>query len=400
MSSSRVPDGVKLFIGQVPKEYTEKDVRDVFEPYGEIYSFNMLMDKEKGEHKGCCFLTYYDNESSKAAVESLHGKITLPGARNPIQVKPAASEVLPENRKLFCGMLARSLDEDGVRSMFSQFGSIEDVTVLRQNGVSKGCAFVLFETRQQAQNAIKVLHHSRTMEGCSSPMVVKLADSDKDKMARNMRTGSVLPSTPAYNTLAQSTAMTGGDSVSQLQQQAIFYQQLFNQLVLPQIMAGNLPQAGQPGAVSALVNALATQAQTMEQQSSSQVVNNTLPAQLPQYGVLPQSSYAPYGAPQPQQQLTAEGKQKEGPEDANLFIYQLPPEYTDADLMQLFTPFGNVLSVKVFRDKYTQQSKRFGFVSFETESSASNAITSMNGFVIGNKRLRVAVKKKKDSKPY
>ena len=44
-----------------------------------------------------------------------------------------------------------------------------------------GCAFVTFSTRQTAITAIKAMHHSQTMEGCSSPVVVKFADTQKEK---------------------------------------------------------------------------------------------------------------------------------------------------------------------------------------------------------------------------
>jgi CUG-BP- and ETR3-like factor len=50
----------------------------------------------------------------------------------------------------------------------------------------------------------------------------------------------------------------------------------------------------------------------------------------------------------------------EGPAGANLFIYHLPRDLTDADLATLFAAFGSVISAKVFVDKKTAESKGFG----------------------------------------
>eukprot|EP00091_Calanus_sinicus_P025703 TRINITY_DN9958_c0_g1_i1.p1 TRINITY_DN9958_c0_g1~~TRINITY_DN9958_c0_g1_i1.p1 ORF type:complete len:158 (+),score=23.30 TRINITY_DN9958_c0_g1_i1:661-1134(+) len=64
-------------------------------------------------------------------------------------------------------------------------------------------------------------------------------------------------------------------------------------------------------------------------------------------------------------------------------------------------PFGNVISSKVFIDRATNQSKCFGFVSFDNPTSAQAAIQAMNGFQIGMKRLKVQLKKPRDiNRPY
>jgi hypothetical protein len=95
-----------------------------------------------------------------------------------------------------------------------------------------------------------------------------------------------------------------------------------------------------------------------------------------------------YGAPRPHHLPGYEG-----PHGANLFIYHLPPDYSDDDLLSHFGRFGNILSAKVFVDKATGCSKGFGFVSYDNAESANQAISTMNGFQVGKKRLKVELKK-------
>ena len=65
---------------------------------------------------------------------------------------------------MFVGMLSKSVQEDDVRVMFQEYGVVEEVTVLRdKEGNSKGCAFVKFGSRQEAQAAINKMHGSQIM---------------------------------------------------------------------------------------------------------------------------------------------------------------------------------------------------------------------------------------------
>ncbi|CAF2249706.1 unnamed protein product [Rotaria magnacalcarata] len=181
------PDTIKMFCGQIPRNMHESELREMFEQFGPVFQLNVLRDKQTGESKGCCFVTFYSRKSALDAQNALHNLRTLNGSHHPIQMKPADTENRNE-RKLFVGMVSKNLDEQNIRGIFQSYGIIEDCTVLRDaNGKSRGCAFVTFQKRQCALNAIKSMHQSQTMEGCSSPLVVKFADTPKDKETKKMQ---------------------------------------------------------------------------------------------------------------------------------------------------------------------------------------------------------------------
>jgi CUG-BP- and ETR3-like factor len=436
------PDTLKLFVGQVPKTFEEKDLRPYLEQYGPVLELSILRDKLTKIHKGCAFVTYVNKTSAEHAQAGLHDKVLLPGMTRPLQVKPAGSDARSELRKVFVGMLSKTCTEDDVRLMFEAYGVVEEVTVLRdKEGQSKGCAFIKFSNRQQAQMAINKMHGSQVMavrekndcregvavdlvlQGASSPLVVKYADTEKERQARRMQ--------KAMQQFAQLNIAPAAFPLLSPQYPYLYAQLIQQQAAvagLAQASAAASPYAASPLTVTGLLSPTSPSHHGVATVSplgssaagtpvglpspglppsmpalspnglpSSEAINSPLHSPIGTYstGIHGYTAY-PYssmfgGVPQ-----TPPPPQKEGPEGCNLFIYHLPQDFGDTDLYHLFVQFGNIISAKVFIDKATQQSKCFGFVSYDNPASAQGAISVMNGYSIGSKKLKVQLKRPKE----
>ncbi|XP_012945743.1 CUGBP Elav-like family member 3-B [Aplysia californica] len=401
--------------------------------------------------------------------------------RRVVAVRSKSPSNEKEDRKLFVGMLNKSQTEEDVRQLFHSYGTIEECTILRdQSGNSKGCAFVKFSNHQDAVAAINALHGSQTMSGASSSLVVKFADTEKERQLRRMQqmagplgllnpfalggysaAAAYAPVEPpyelarvgSYETLAPQPVYTKQSAALQsqqlMQQQAAIMaaaqtpylanpvsmlstqvQQLTSLPAAPNglvstaitpttatLGSGTPTPAAINGAPPSMLSPTAMASFPVPPANgTTEIYTNGIPhytavtngdplqayAAIPSYAGI--AAYpAVYGGFQQLTQPTTlvPTAQKEGPEGCNLFIYHLPQEFGDGELAQMFVPFGNVISAKVYVDRATNQSKCFGFVSFDNPASAQTAIQAMNGFQIGMKRLKVQLKRPKDAnRPY
>jgi len=73
----------------------------------------------------------------------------------------------------------------------------------------------------------------------------------------------------------------------------------------------------------------------------------------------------------------------------NIYVGNLSFEVTEEDLKQAFEGFGQVESVNIIKDRYSGESRGFGFVEMPAEAEAQSAITGLNGKELKGRTLNV-----------
>ena len=83
----------------------------------------------------------------------------------------------------------------------------------------------------------------------------------------------------------------------------------------------------------------------------------------------------------------------------NIYIGNLPFNATEGDLKEAFQAFGEVQSCSIIKDKYSGQSRGFGFVEMPNQDEAQKAVSSMNGKDLKGRTLKVNEAKARTERP-
>ncbi|KAL2624054.1 hypothetical protein R1flu_008299 [Riccia fluitans] len=424
-------DAVKLFVGQVPKQLTEQQIAAVFREAGNVREINIIKDKLTKQSRGCCFVIYNSREEADNAIALFHDKRSLPPVAGPLQVKYADGELERLEHKLFIGMLPSSVTEADVSNIFLKFGRIKELSVIKGlQPSSKGCAFLKYESKDQAIAAIEALNGQHKMEGSTSALVVKWADTEKERQARKQQKAqaSVTSRLAGRQQPSLFGAMPIGYVAAPASISGFAYQTTNPYGITPY---STPPMQNQQGISSGGMSPMNLTVAVPEQQSPELMTQMANPNFQPipyagymdplyqnfsgmQYPMAYPGTLLYQGVPQavgtngmpilgmspcaaaPSAANTGIAPQTEGPPGANLFIYHIPLEFGDQELSTTFSSFGNVISAKVFVDRATGASKCFGFVSYDSSEAAQAAINVMNGFQLSGKsgneaRVQVSV---------
>lgn len=346
------PVDIKLFIARIPKTYEEPDIRKIFEEYGEVKDAAVIRDKVTNAHKSCAFVRMVSISQADAAIKGLNNTFVVDATLGPLLVKYAAGETErlgftslvgePGNNdaKLFVGSIPKTADEAFLRELFEPYGTVEDIFIMKdQNGGGKGCAFIKMAYKEQALYAIRSLDGTKQLEGCFRPIEVRFAETKANKQQTPMQShiaaghGRMPVVQPPYPV----------PSPSQVRQVGIW-----REYISPE---------GKP------------------------------------YFYNEQTGHTQWEKPPEFDAMLGTQQGQNGPPGSNLFIFHIPNDWTQYELVRTFSQYGKVISSRIATDKNTGKHKGYAFVSYDNPESANQAIQHLNGFTIMGKRLKVSLKK-------
>ncbi len=84
---------------------------------------------------------------------------------------------------------------------------------------------------------------------------------------------------------------------------------------------------------------------------------------------------------------------------SKIYVGNLSYSTSDDRLRQHFAQYGEVLSANIIVDRYSGQSKGFGFVEMATPEAASAAIAALNGVALDGRQLRVNEANPREERP-
>ncbi|VVC38547.1 RNA recognition motif domain [Cinara cedri] len=206
-----------IYIKNLPGEFNDGDLNDMFEVYGEITSLK-VMRRENGYSKRFGFVNFRKPDDAEKAVEGLNGKPSPSGKnyyvaraqpkteREPTLIKKFGNtkKVEPVNEvNLYVKNLDSTVTDERLKNEFSAFGVVTSAKVM------KGFGFVCFESAEQASNAIAQKNRTRINNNI---IYVALAQKKADRLKNNYNKSHVKAETAkpeGYEAIKSPERLTG-----------------------------------------------------------------------------------------------------------------------------------------------------------------------------------------------
>ncbi|KAL3310624.1 hypothetical protein Ciccas_010811 [Cichlidogyrus casuarinus] len=171
-----VSNQTNLIVNYLPPYMSQDEVKALFSTLGEVTSCKLVREKSTGESLGYAFVKFFKSSQAKKAIESLNG-LRLQNKTIKVSLARPSSESIKGANLYICG-LPKDMTQVELESLFGEFGNIITARILydKRTGISRGIAFIRFDQRHEAEQAIKHLNGYRSSNS-DAAITVKFANS-------------------------------------------------------------------------------------------------------------------------------------------------------------------------------------------------------------------------------
>ncbi|OZJ02302.1 hypothetical protein BZG36_05065, partial [Bifiguratus adelaidae] len=362
-----------LYVGELDPSVTEAMLFEMFNMIGPVASIRVCRDAVTRRSLGYAYVNYHNQADGERALDSLNYTLIkgkpcriMWSQRDPALRRNGAGNIFIKNLDL-------AIDNKALHDTFSAFGNILSCKVAMEDGVSKGYGFVHYESAESANNAIEhvngmLLNDKKVYVG--HHVSRKERQSKYEEMKANF-TNLYVKNIP--------TEMTDARFVELFEK--------FGKITSAVIQRDDDGNSKGFGFVNFETHDSAKAA--VDEMHDKEVDGAQLfVARAQKKGEREEELRRQYEHAKMEKLSKYQG--------VNLYIKNLEDTVDDEKLREEFSVYGNITSAKVMKDDKTGVSRGFGFVCFSSPDEATKAVTEMNGRMIGQKPVYVALAQRKE----
>jgi len=363
-----------LYIGDLSPDVTEAILFEIFNAVGPVASVRVCRDAATRRSLGYAYVNFHRVDDAERALDTQNFKAIrgrpcriMWSHRDPSLRKSGVGNIFVKN-------LAKSIDNKSLYDTFSMFGNILSCKVsINSKGDSLGYGFVHYESEEAASNAINRVN-GKLITG--EKVVVSAFKSRKERGGNKFRFTNVyvknLPIEMTREKMNEIFAKYGPITSSMVPSEQVDENDKSKGFGFVNFKSPEHAAAAVEG-----LNGI-----ELEPEKKLYVVraqkkderDKELRERFEQLKIERQKKYA----------------------GVNLYVKNLSDDVEDARLNEEFAKFGTITSAHVMKDENSGKTRGFGFVCFSTPEEATKAVTEMNGRMLNQKPLYVALAQRRE----
>ena len=365
-------NNTSLYVGELDSSVTEAMLFEIFNMIGPVASIRVCRDAVTRRSLGYAYVNFVGAADAERALEQLnYSHIRGRPCRIMISQRDPALRRTGQGN-IFIKNLDEAIDNKALHDTFAAFGNVLSCKVAIGEQGSLGYGFVHYETREAADEAIKhvngmLLNDKKVFVGHHIPQ--------KERQAKIEEARSRFTNVYCKNVNPEATQEE--------------FEELFKKYGEITSCILQVDEEGKSKGFGFINYLKHDDAQTaVNELNELDFKGQKLFVARAQKRVERESELR-------RAYETAKNERLSQYQGVNLYLKNIPEEYDDERLREEFSPFGTITSCKIMRGP-NGVSRGFGFVCFSAPDEANKAVTEMNGKMLDNKPLYVALAQRKD----